>query len=350
MNNIFRQSGEQQGSFLPAEYVQAKSELRTNLIAVLLFGVVMVGVVSAFLVTNQRWEAVKKEQKRIEAEYAHEAQKIDQLKTLEAQRADMIEKASITTVLLEKVPRSVLFAELVTRMPEQVAIVKSELISKRIKATTAPTDTKGKVKSLKASEQAEKKPERAAPPRFTFTLQLEGVAVRNNEIADYLASLKDCELLEDVELEYIRDTIKGDELLRRFRIVARVRPDADAENLELLQAFKPEPVRTGQKPVVSGMGRMTPVPAPVAAPVPAPGGDGGMTSGDSADADDDTEIVSVPISDAGASTDTDEMIDAQPLSLEGRRVAAAAGLFRSFGSGPSMGSDLVSVDADAGGE
>ncbi|MEM1331019.1 MAG: PilN domain-containing protein [Planctomycetota bacterium] len=298
MNNIFRQSGEQQGSFLPSEYVQAKSELRTNLISVLLFGTVMIAVVSAFLVTNRRWEQVKTEQARIEAQYTEEAQKIDQLKSLESQREEMIARASVTTVLLEKVPRSVLFAELVTRMPEELRLVKVELLSKRILAKKAPIPEKGKVKSLKATQDGAEKA-KAAPPRFVFSLQIEGLARRNNEVADYLAELKDCGLLEEVELEYIRDTIQGDELLRRFRIVSKLRPDADAERLDLVAQYRPAKVVTGEKPVVTGMGRI--------------GGDDSASN----------------------------------LTIEERRVVAAASLFKLF-SETSVDFDLVSVTAIPG--
>ena len=45
-------------SFLPDDYLEQRAERRTNLISLVLFAVVMLGVFLAFLFTNQRWSVV----------------------------------------------------------------------------------------------------------------------------------------------------------------------------------------------------------------------------------------------------------------------------------------------------
>ena len=89
-------------SFLPEDYRQRKVEGRTGVLMVILFCIVMFGVVAAFYVTNREWAAVQSLQEQINVQYATEAKKTDQLKVLEAQKSEMVEKAEITTALIEK--------------------------------------------------------------------------------------------------------------------------------------------------------------------------------------------------------------------------------------------------------
>jgi len=226
------------GSFLPEDYVQRKSEVRTNFITLSLFGIVMFAVVSAFFVTNRRWQSIREQQQAINTQYQNEAVKIEQLKALEAQRAAMLEKAEITTALIEKVPRSVLLAELITRMPSDLTILEMKLKSKRIdppkpvanaadkKVKTLASAQKKTTETPEAAKPAVKEPVRA--PKFEFTLNLQGVAGVNNDISDYLASLKGCTLLDKLELPYIQVTTVDQVELRKFEIQANIAANADA--------------------------------------------------------------------------------------------------------------------------
>ncbi len=232
MMNPFQKPDPSAASFLPEEYVSSRAETRANLICLGLFAIVMFGVVAAFFVTNRRWETIRAEQRSITVRYTEQAQKIDQLKNLEKQRAQMLEKAEVTTALIEKVPRSLLLAELVTRMPADLTLVDVTLKSKRIDAPAPPgvTPAAPKVVSLTGASSAPPaaEPAKVRPPRFEFTLTIVGVAARNNDIADYLASLRDCPLLANVDLHFIKETTIEKVELRRFEIEATLRPDADA--------------------------------------------------------------------------------------------------------------------------
>src|SRR6202008_3614087 len=94
--------------------------------------VVAFGIVGAFFVTYHRWMKVKDDQEVVNRAFATEAKKIEQLKVLEAQREELKEKADVTLALVEKVPRSILMAELINRMPEQMTLTELALKSKRI--------------------------------------------------------------------------------------------------------------------------------------------------------------------------------------------------------------------------
>lgn len=255
MSNPFTRPDSGGGSFLPQDYVTRKAELRANLLCLGLFGVVMFGVIGAFFVTNRQWLNVRQDQQLITTQYSAEATKIDQLTRLEDQKGEMMEKAEITTALIEKVPRSTLLSELITRMPQQITLLELSLVSKRIKDTPTGgkpgviTTTSGgpAIRTLSGAganpstakpamaHDAKGKPgdpEKVPPPRFEYTLHLIGVARQNNDIADYLAGLKDCPLLDNVDIKYIKETTIDKLDLRKFEIQAEIKKDADARGME----------------------------------------------------------------------------------------------------------------------
>lgn len=231
--------------FLPEDYLQRRAERRTNMFALTLFGVVMVGVVGAFLVTNRQWHDVKRYQEAINVRYAQAARDIEQLKTLEAQRAQLLEKAELTTALLERVPRSVLLAELINRMPTDVTLLDLEVKSTRTTnpPPTASADTKSKRgggqvgRTARAASRAEPDARQVIqPPRYHTKVTIVGVTSSHTSVARYVASLQQCPLLSSVELKFSEKTAIKNREMNRFRIETEIRPEADARRIEPLAA------------------------------------------------------------------------------------------------------------------
>jgi Tfp pilus assembly protein PilN len=234
-----------QGSFLPAEYVKNKSQVRANFVALLLFTMVMAGVIGAFVVNHQRWRDVRVESEAISAQFAEEASKIEQLKGLEAQRAELLDRAEVVTALIDRVPRSVLMAEIVRDMPGGITLTTVSLEGERVRPPTPAVDpkdkAKGKTRSLttKSNDDA-RKPEAAPkvlPPRFRHTVSIEGLAEENREIADYVAAIKSSRLFTEVELPLISSTIVDQVGYRRFKITMRLREQADAREVAGVEQF-----------------------------------------------------------------------------------------------------------------
>jgi hypothetical protein len=193
----------------------------------------------------------------------------------------MLEKAEITTALLEKVPRSRLLSEIVNRMPTDITLLEIGLVSKRIKeapgAPPAPTKDGGpairSIAPAKSPSAAGPKkgavpvkdttpvaPEKPQAPKFDHTLKLTGVSQLNNSIADYMTALKACTFLDSVELKYIEPTTIEKQELRKFVIEAQIKKDVDARDMaepnEIKSAGAPgaelsraTPVDNGVKPI-----------------------------------------------------------------------------------------------------
>lgn len=244
-----------QESFLPEDYVKSKGERRANMLSLTLFGVMMLAVVAAFFATNRKWMSVRNEQRSINAMYVREAEKIEELKALEVQRSDMINKAEVTAALVERVPRSVLFAELVRRMPEDLTLTELELESEEVKVARGARSSGG-VRTLtgageKSKSKDKKKEEEAGStvyvPQYNQTLRIMGVGLENDDIATYIENLRSSELLDSVELRFIKESKIDGVLLRSFELTAGIRKGADArglvkpvEPLEIPDIPKPE--------------------------------------------------------------------------------------------------------------
>ncbi|OAB63736.1 hypothetical protein AY599_04725 [Leptolyngbya valderiana BDU 20041] len=253
-----QQGGALGGGFLPEDYVQRKAEGRANIIGLTLFCAVMGTVVAAFFVTNRNWKSVHEEREAIAVQYTAAEPEIELLIKLEEQKEQMLQKAEIVTALIEPVPRSILMAELVTRMPEEMTLLTVELKGRRV-ADAAPTKSAdaqqrrtsvrgrqagslGGTKTGATAEEDEKKV--ILPPRYEYTLTLTGVTAENGEIADYLDGLKLSPLLRRVELHYAESQKMKDRELRKFQISAEIDPRADARGIEPLAS--PEALAGGE--------------------------------------------------------------------------------------------------------
>ncbi len=239
-DNPFQSGG---ASFIPQDVIDKRLERRTSAICLTLFFVVMIGVVGAFFMTNKQWTSVKDHQDAINTRYVQAAKDIEILKVLEEQRADMAQKASLTTALIERVPRSILLAEFINRMPEESTLLEFTLESKRVKQAAAkavPAAGK-KPRSLTrspnaADAKAEAEAAKPKPPKYETSLVIIGAASTHQKVSEYLKSLQQCELLGVVDMKYSESTIIDDQDLIKFRLEASLMPDADARRIEPLKA------------------------------------------------------------------------------------------------------------------
>lgn len=269
-NDNGQQGGALGGGFLPEDYVQRKAEGRANIIGLTLFCAVMGTVVAAFFVTNRSWKNVHDEREAIAVQYSAAEPEIELLIKLEEQKQQMLQKAEIVTALIEPVPRSILMAELVTRMPKEMTLLTVELKGRRVAeagakpekgAAASRTSTRGRqtgslggAKTGAGEDAAEKA--KIMPPRYEYTLTLTGVTLSNSEIADYLDALKMSPLLRRVELHYAEPQKMKDVELRKFQISAEIDPRADARGIE--SPASPESLAGG---VGTKAGEPTPEPA-----------------------------------------------------------------------------------------
>lgn len=227
-------------SLLPEDYLERRHQRRANMLCLSLFMVVLSGVVGAFVVTHSEWSRLKERQESIDARYRQAAMDIEQLKVLEAQKSQILDKAEIATALIEKAPRSIVVAELVNRLPAGAAMMEIELESQRVQTTPAAPPAGPGAKSLAGKASEEQARDKPAPPRFDTTLKITGVAMSHNDVARYVSALQDCQLLTGVELKFSEITLADNQEVNKFRVEASLRQDVDARRVRLVT----DPVRS----------------------------------------------------------------------------------------------------------
>lgn len=255
-------------SFLPEDYLEQKAERRTNVICLTLFAVVMVAVFGAFLVTNRQWTQVRAAQQSINGAYQEAALQIEQLTELEQQREQMLHKAELAASLVERVPRSILLAELINRMPPRLSLIEFTLASEKIMVNSAEEKAKGSTTGRLADgrpqraatkEEAGEQARRIDPTRYLVRVTMTGVAPTDLEVSRYMSELNSYPLLHNVALEYSEEHEIESQKLRQFRIKFTLDPDADVRQIQPLS--KP---RTIHNPMMDEL-RFAPTIAPGAA-------------------------------------------------------------------------------------
>lgn len=215
--------------FLPEEYVESRRVRRSTILHLTLFTIVLLCVAGAFVVTNQQWNDVREHGKAVDVRYQQAAENLEQLNTLEAQAGTLVNKAEIVLALVERVPRSLLIAELTSAMPQQMTLTELELKSQKI-VPPKPDDTdKKKTNSTRKSRTADVDPDagRVEVPRYRTSLIVMGIAPTHQDIARYTAALQRLDLLQGIELKVSEATIINQRGMIKFRIEGMIDPTAD---------------------------------------------------------------------------------------------------------------------------
>jgi Tfp pilus assembly protein PilN len=248
-------------SFLPEDYIVQAAERRTNLVSLVLFGVVMTAVFGAFLVTNQQWTQVRQEQVRVHGETELAADDIRKMQDLDEKRTLMVEKANVAMTLIEPVPRSVLLALLVNAMPERLSLLDFDLKSQEIKipkadkdkdkekadakkpGASAPSAARGKSrtpepKDAKSAAEAPKQ----EPVKYLISITMVGIAPTDLDVSRYMNALSSVTVFKGVHLDTTEEKEVDGMLVRQFKISMRIEPDADLRDLGRVVPLNADPM------------------------------------------------------------------------------------------------------------
>lgn len=203
-------------SFLPEDYLDRKIARRTNLICVGLFLVMIGAIGAAFYVQNRQDVGTRAELVKVNESFTKRADQLRQIKLLQEQQQQMIEKAKVVRQLVERVPRSIILAEMVNNMPPALSLLEFDLETKATPATRSLTAL-DRAKAKQDKDKAKEEGKVEIVPRQVF-VNIEGIAKKENQITEFMGNLTHHALFTGVGLEFIeQDTIEQTDLFR-FRI------------------------------------------------------------------------------------------------------------------------------------
>ncbi|MFA6133123.1 MAG: PilN domain-containing protein [Phycisphaerae bacterium] len=217
-------------NLLPDDYLKRRSQQRANIMCLVLFGIVMAGVGGAALVSERSTRYTREVADRVNASYVDATRMIEELRQLEAKKAQMLRKAEMTARLLERVPRSTLLAVVTNALPRQASLTQFQLIPKLV-VRAEPVRPAGETtdKFNRIQDQ------RSNPPQSTYTYSIEvtGMAGTDVEVAKFITNLVRNPLLTSVDLAYSQEKLVNERPVREFQVKMEVRSDIDV--MDVLQ-------------------------------------------------------------------------------------------------------------------
>ena len=205
-------------NFVPDDYVQSNEWRRANLMCLVLFSVVMAALGGTFVTIKIRQKACRAEEALVNAKMARMQDSIDKFEELQTKRKEMMKTALTTAELLEPVPRSVLLASLTNNLPTGASLTKLNVIQKD---PDANSNRRGRPSSSKYQKGSSGSGSKSSPEQSLETsMDIEGIAPSDLQVAEYIQRLGDSQLLDQVRLvESVEKKIE-DISFRHFKLTA----------------------------------------------------------------------------------------------------------------------------------
>jgi Tfp pilus assembly protein PilN len=231
-------------SFLPEDYKEKRIQRRTNLISLGLFIVVMGAIVGAYFVTNNQRDGVREQLDLVNEDFAEAARRLEQLEQLRWRKRQIIRKANLSSVLLERVPRSLVLSEMVNRMPENVALTELRLSTETIRT---PRLTRSALEQAKSDR--ENKPVSDLPPLpqikpTQVKLLLTGLATTDVDVAQYMARLGRSAMFADLNLIFSQEVLVDGVQLRKFSVAMSLNQEVNIDRIQPLRVRRGESADT----------------------------------------------------------------------------------------------------------
>jgi len=141
-------------------------------------------------------------------------------------------QANLTASLLERVPRSVLLAELTNAKPAGVSFLELMLDSKVHSGSTGSAP-KSQFELKRAAMDAAngEKPATEAPQvkLYDVTLKVTGIADNDAQVGQFMGKLNRSKLVRDVNLLISDELVVADVKMRKFQVDMSVDPGAEVQ-------------------------------------------------------------------------------------------------------------------------
>ncbi|MBL7106594.1 MAG: PilN domain-containing protein [Phycisphaerae bacterium] len=221
-------------NFVPDEYVQSKDSTRTNLMYLMLLGVVMLGLGSSFMAIKLKQNRCKAEEQQVDQQMYKAKEEMLKFQELQAKRKVMLKTALMTSELLEPVGRSVLMAALTNKLPAGTSFLSLKMEQKKPKIPVdqiTPAAESSKYSSIKQQLVSKEK-------NLETHIEIEGLAPSDLQVAEYIKKLIETELLENVSLVESREKNIDDINYRHFKLTAMLNKKASMDSGDIEKLIK----------------------------------------------------------------------------------------------------------------
>jgi len=211
-------------NLMPEDYLKLRAKHRASVICLMLFAVVMVGVLTAALVSEQSRRRTLQVRDRVDRDYAEAAKLIRQMQNLQVRKRTLLRKAELTASLMERVPRSYLLAVVTNALPQGASLTKFDLERKRV-TVIAKSTNKGSKKKTKFATVSQQRSARSQP--YVIAVNVTGLAGTDIQVAKFIAAVAGNPLAKTVDLIYSQEKFVDKVTMREFRIKIDLRTNVD---------------------------------------------------------------------------------------------------------------------------
>ncbi len=223
-------------NFLPADYLERKSQQQTNIFCLFLFVLVIGGVGAGYYYTQGQVKAMSVKTQAVNKEMARASETLNQLELLEKRKEQMMSKAAISAMLMEPVPRTLLLALMTNELPAGVSLTKYTLETNEVVVKNPRVEALKKKKKLNKKEKEELDQLSMVPNRLDTSIEITGLARTDLEVAQLIDGLSKASLFDKVDLNYSEEHEFENQIMRRYQLRLKLHPEARASHSDVEMA------------------------------------------------------------------------------------------------------------------
>jgi Tfp pilus assembly protein PilN len=219
-------------NLLPRDYVKRRLDRRADMLLLALFGIVMLGVISATILSERSWRHTVRVAERVNESYVEATKLIEQLQQLQVEKENMLQKAEQTASLMERVPRSYLLATTTNALPQEACLTSFHLTVDKVEQKPGPP--RGAPGPAGAAGQPTAKFQAVSARRFAaavttqVNMEVTGLAGTDVDVAEFIANMQANPLVESADLVYSEERLAEKDIpVRGFQVNIRLKPGAD---------------------------------------------------------------------------------------------------------------------------
>ncbi len=219
-------------NFVPDDYIQNNESRRTNLMYLILFGLVMSGLAGAFVTIKIRQHAVAAKERSVNKRLAKANDLIEQFEQLQKKRNEMMKTALATAGLLEPVHRSLILASLTNNLPAGTSLLKLEIDQEQPSNTRVYQGRQTRYQQAVDNAGTE---EFFSPEKLLeTTISIEGMTPSDMQVAAFIKNLGASPLFDNVALIESKEEKNRDETkFRRFKLSAMLKKEAHVTSTDI---------------------------------------------------------------------------------------------------------------------
>ena len=212
-------------NFLPRDFTERRGRHRANLLCLGLTGVALLALAGVCALHVMRVFGASRLRAVVEQQYREAGRQIEQLKELEDRKADLVRKVELSADLLERVPRSHILARLTNALPLDTSLQVLVMSTVEVEVPVPKLTTTKENDAPASKGRKSKRPEKIRRQEIQF--RVNGLAVTDVQVAEYIARLTADPLFEEVNLKFSEEfPYEPGVTMRRFELTFRLSLEA----------------------------------------------------------------------------------------------------------------------------